>query len=290
MGVNNWIKRNTESLEGRNVAISGATGGIGKELCKILASLGASLILIDRNRAKSEALGESLKTEFPSLKITYVTADMSDMDSVKRAADELILTEIDHLILNAGAYAIPRKVCETGYDNVFQINFVSPYYLARRLFPLIKERGGRIVAVSSIAHNYSKTDCSDIDFSTRERASLVYGNSKRFLTYSLLSVYGETGAISIAHPGIAFTGITSHYPRLIFFIIKYPMKVIFMRPRKAALSVVKGIFTPTAEGEWIGPRLFNVWGLPKKKKLRAACDDEIKFIYEKAEEIYEKFI
>ncbi len=290
MGVNNWIKRNTESLAGRNIAISGSTGGIGKEICKILASLGASLILIDRNRAKSEALGEKLKSQFPSIKITYISADMSDMKSVKRAADELMLTDVDHLILNAGAYAIPRKICDTGYDNVFQINFVSPYYLARRLFPLIKERGGRVIAVSSIAHNYSKTDCFDVDFSTRERASLVYGNSKRFLTYSLLRTYGATGALSVAHPGIAFTGITSHYPKLIFFIIKYPMKVIFMRPRKAALSVVKGIFTPTAEGEWIGPRLFNVWGLPKKMKLVTAGEDEIKFIYEKAEEIYQKFI
>ena len=290
MGVNNWIKKNTESLVGRCVAISGSTGGIGKEVCKILASLGASLILIDRNRAKSEALGQSLRAEFPDLKLTYITADMSDMESVKRAAEELILTEVDHLILNAGAYAIPRKVCESGYDNVFQINFVSPYYLARRLFPLIKERGGRITAVSSIAHNYSKTDADDIDFSSRERASLVYGNSKRFLTYSLLDLYGESGAISIAHPGISFTGITSHYPKFIFAIIKYPMKVIFMRPRKASLSVIKGIFTPTAESEWIGPRLFDVWGLPKKKKLTTANENEIKFISDTAEKIYAKFI
>ena len=290
MTVNKWLKRNSDSLSGRTVAVSGSTGGIGRQLCKILAALGANLILIDRNRKKSEALADELKTEFTDLKINYVTADMSDMESVKRAADELLLTDVSCLVLNAGAYAIPRKTCETGYDNVFQINFISPYYLARRLFPLISERGGRIVAVSSIAHNYSKTDASDIDFSKRERASRVYGNSKRFLTYSLLNLYGESGALSVVHPGISFTGITNHYPKPIFFIIKYPMKVIFMRPRKAALSVVKGIFTPTKKYEWIGPRLFNVWGLPKKKKLSWADGEEIKFIAEEAEKIYGKFI
>ena len=290
MTVNKWLKRNSDSLSGRTVAVSGSTGGIGRQLCKILAALGANLILIDRNRKKSEALADELKTEFTDLKINYVTADMSDMESVKRAADELLLTDVSCLVLNAGAYAIPRKTCETGYDNVFQINFISPYYLARRLFPLISERGGRIVAVSSIAHNYSKTDASDIDFSKRERASRVYGNSKRFLTYSLLNLYGESGALSVVHPGISFTGITNHYPKPIFFIIKYPMKVIFMRPRKAALSVVKGIFTPTKQYEWIGPRLFNVWGLPKKKKLSWADGEEIKFIAEEAEKIYGKFI
>ena len=290
MTVNKWLKRNSDSLSGRTVAVSGSTGGIGRQLCKILAALGANLILIDRNRKKSEALADELKTEFTDLKINFVTADMSDMESVKRAADELLLTDVSCLVLNAGAYAIPRKTCDVGYDNVFQINFISPYYLARRLFPLISERGGRIVAVSSIAHNYSKTDASDIDFSKRERASRVYGNSKRFLTYSLLNLYGESGALSVVHPGISFTGITNHYPKPIFFIIKYPMKVIFMRPRKAALSVVKGIFTPTKQYEWIGPRLFNVWGLPKKMKLNTAEDEEIKFIAEEAEKIYGKFI
>ena len=64
------------------------------------------------------------------------------------------------------------------------------------------------------------------------------------------------------------------------------MKVIFMKPRKAALSILAGIFTPTEKGYWIGPRLFNVWGLPKKKRLNTAKEEEIKRISETAEEIY----
>lgn len=290
MTVNKWLRKNTESLTGKTVAITGSTGGIGKELVGYLASLGASLILVDRNREKSEELGASLREKYPEISLSYITADMSDIESVKAAAEELLQIKVDYLILNAGAYAIPRKRCETGYDNVFQINFISPYYLARRLLPMISERGGRIVAVSSIAHNYSSLDPSDIDFSGRSRASLVYGNAKRFLTYSLIGRFGESDSLSVAHPGITFTGITNHYPKPIFFIIKYPMKIIFMRPRRAALTVLKGIFTPTHRGEWIGPRLFNIWGLPKKKSLKTADTEEIKFICSEAEKIYGKFI
>ena len=47
--------------------------------------------------------------------------------------------------------------------------------------PGIEARGGRIVAVSSIAHNYSEIDERDVDFSTRRKASIVYGNAKRYL-------------------------------------------------------------------------------------------------------------
>ncbi len=286
MTIKIWLEKNAKRLDGKTVAISGSTGGLGRELCRHLASLGASLILLDRNIQKSISLGEEISRLFPSINISYITVDMEDIVSVKAAADALLQTEVDFLILNAGAYAIPRKKCDTGFDNVFQINFVSPYYFARSLFPRVKERGGRVIIVSSIAHNYSESDAEDIDFSTRTKSSLVYGNAKRYLTYSLSELFADSGALTITHPGITFTNITSHYPKFIFAIIKYPMKVIFMKPRKAALSILSGIFTPTRKSEWIGPRLFNVWGLPKKKRLNTAKIDEIRRICETAEQIF----
>lgn len=284
MSVNKWIERNTKSLLGKTVAISGSTGGLGGALCRHLAGLGASLVLIDRNIEKSLALASELKAEFPELKIAHVKADMADIESVKAASDKLSEMEIDYLILNAGAYSIPRYTTDMGYDNVFTINFISPYYLARRLLPSIKARGGKIVAVGSIAHNYSKIDENDVDFSTRKQAGLVYGNAKRYITYSLFALDCES--VVITHPGISFTGITNHYPKLIFTLIKHPMKIIFMSPKRASLSILAGLFTECKAGEWIGPSLFDIWGLPKKKPLRTASLDEAKKIAEIAENIY----
>ena len=284
MRTKKWIIKNTGSLSGKTVAISGSTGGIGRELCKHIAGLGASLVLIDRNAKKSLALAKELKAEFTQLNIANVRADMSDIESVRSAAEELSGMEIDYLILNAGAYSIPRYTTDMGYDNVFTINFISPYYLARKLLPGIKARGGKIVAVGSIAHNYSKIDENDIDFATRRQASLVYGNAKRFLTYSLFALDGES--ITVAHPGISFTGITNHYPPLIFTLIKYPMKIIFMHPKRASLSILWGLFCDCGKNEWIGPSLFDVWGLPKKKPLRTSKADEAEKIAKIAEEIY----
>lgn len=286
MNIGKWLEKNTHSLVGRRVVISGSTGGLGRELCGYLASLGAELILLDRNSERSLALAEELRGRYTGLSVSHIRADMSDMASVTAAADRLLSMDIDYLILNAGAYSIPRYICDTGYDNVYQINFISPYYLSRRLLPGIESRGGKVVAVGSIAHNYSKIDEGDVDFSTRKKASLVYGNAKRYLTYSLLSL--GSPAVSITHPGISFTGITSHYPKLIFALIKHPMKLIFPHPRRACLSVLAGLFTDCRDREWIGPSLFDVWGGPRKKPLRTATDEEVKRIAEIAEEIYNK--
>jgi NAD(P)-dependent dehydrogenase (short-subunit alcohol dehydrogenase family) len=289
MNVNKYLKQNAKDLTGRTVAITGTTGGLGGAICRHLLSLGANLILLDRNKRKSDALKVALLQEYPTAAIDQIPLDLSDMGSVRAACATLETRDFDVLIHNAGAYSIPRFICDTGYDNVFQINFVSPYYMTCALLPKLRARGGRVVAVGSIAHNYSVTDVEDVDFRTRRRASLVYGNAKRYLMYGLHELFrGEDKAtLAIAHPGITFTNITAHYPPLIFAIIKHPMKIIFMKPKKAALSIVKGVFEASDYRTWIGPQLFDVWGRPSVKRLRTATDEEIARIDCMARKIYQ---
>jgi hypothetical protein len=152
----------------------------------------------------------------------------------------------------------------------------------------MRARNGKVIVVGSIAHRYSKTDPTDVDFSTRRAASKVYGNAKRYLMFSLYRLFaGEHEVtLSVTHPGISFTGITAHYPPWLFAIIKHPMKWIFMKPRRASLSILAGVFDQTKENEWIGPRLFDVWGLPKKSRLRSVSAAEADRIQQNADHIY----
>lgn len=291
MNIKKWLEKNSSSLSGKCIAVTGTTGGLGSELCGYLAKLGAELILVDRNKDRSERFAEELSSKF-AVSVSCVTADLSDINSVKAAVDVLKTRKIDVFIHNAGAYDIPRYKTSEGYDNVFTINFISPYYITKELLPGLRAVGGRVVVVGSIAHNYSVYDPEDVDFSTRKRASLVYGNAKRFLMFATSELFeGEREAsLSVTHPGIAFTNITSHYPPLIFAIIKYPMKLIFMKPRAAALSILRGVFEETANGEWIGPTLFDVWGRPRKKRIGTATEAERAQIALEAEKIYASII
>ncbi len=287
MNIKKWLRENTESLYGKTVAITGSTGGLGRELCKYLAALGASLILVDRNEERSRAFGEELVALYPRMRVKTVPADLSHLSSVKAACEKLLCEDIDVFIHNAGAYSIPRYTTSVGYDNVYTINFISPYYIIRTLLPKLEERRGRVVVVGSIAHRYSKSDPNDLDFSERKKASLVYGNAKRYLMFSLYPLFkGSRAKLSVTHPGISFTGITAHYPKVLFAIIKYPMKLIFMKPKKASLSLLRGVFDETEEGSWIGPRIFDVWGKPKKKRLGGVNEKERIRIAATADMIY----
>ena len=288
MRYDKWLSKNTSSLEGKTVAISGSTGGLGKHICRYLASLDARLILLDRNRERSEANKDALQSEFPGVEISLIRLDLVDVYSVAEATARLKEIEPDVLIHNAGAYSIPRCTSNSGYDNVFTINFASPYYMVRELMPALRKKQGRVVVVGSIAHNYSKINEADVDFRGVKKASKVYGNAKRFLMFSLYELFkNETEAtLAVTHPGITFTNITAHYPKLIFALIKHPMKVIFMSAEKAALSIVKGLFNKTEYHTWYGPRVFDVWGMPSKKKLTTCSEKESLRIADIAEKVY----
>lgn len=290
MSFYKWLQRNTHDISGLTVAVTGTTGGLGRQLCRYLCELGAKIIMLDRNAERAEELCRELLQQFPDADIKRITVDLEDIESVKSATEALKALPLNIFIHNAGAYSIPRHKCSTGFDNVFQINFVSPYTMIRELLPTLREHDGKVIAVGSIAHNYSKTDPLDIDFSSRHAASKVYGNAKRYLMFSLFELFKseKTVKLSIVHPGITLTNITAHYPKLIFAVIKYPMKLIFMSPEKAALSSVKGIFSECGYHEWIGPRVFNIWGLPKLQKLKTCSEKESRYIGDTADKIYKK--
>ena len=288
MYIQSWIEKNTDFLFGKTIAITGTTGGIGIKLCKYLASLGANLVLLDRNTKLSLSHKERLLNEFHNIDVSCIYVNLEDMNSVESATKAVINHNIDMFIHNAGAYSIPRKKCITGYDNVFQINFASPYYMIREFMPMLRKNKGKVVVVGSIAHNYSKINPDDIDFSAINASSKVYGNSKRYLMFSLYNLFKNESDVSLAitHPGITFTNITSHYPKVIFAIIKHPMKVIFMPTKIATLSILKGVFENTEYFTWIGPKLFNVWGLPSKTPLKTCSEGESQAIAEIAEKVY----
>lgn len=286
MNTKNWINTNTYDLTNKTIAITGSTGGIAKVLIKTLAQLNANFILINRNKEKTKKQILELTHLHPNIKIEFVECDLSNLKNVCSAIQILKQKQIDILYLCAGAYNIPRFKTNSGFDNVFQINFLSQYFIAKELINNIKAVNGKIVAVSSIAHNYSKIDENDIDFSTRKKHSKVYGNAKRFLTFSLMELCKkERVNLSIVHPGLTLTEMTNHYPKAINWLVKLCIGLFCPSINKACLPLIKGVFDSTQYIEWIGPPIFQVYGKPKKIKLKTCSETESKKILEIAEEI-----
>lgn len=290
MKIQKWIDYNCSRLDGKTICITGSTGGLASKFTLQMASLGASLILANRDKEKSIKQKQAILKKYPKIKIQIITVDMFDMNSVKLFVCKLKMKHVDILVLNSAVYFVPRQTSSYGYDNIFQINFVSPYYIAKQMIPVLRKvKDSKFVVISSIAHKYSEIDINDIQKLKTNKSNIIYGNSKRFLMFSMQKLFENSHVgLSIVHPGITLTNMTNHYPKAINWLVKLGIKTLFPSPTQACLSVLYGVFNNTSANEWIGPSNHDIWGYPKKKKLNTCSKDEQEKIYKLAEKIYSK--
>ena len=268
------------------LAITGSTGGIGFEVVKKLV-FKYDLILINRNIQKANKEKDDLLKINPNANITLLTCDMENIFSVRELTNELIKLEIDYLIINAGILTKEKHTTNFNYDNVFTTNFLSPYYIINRL----KENDlpkKRVIAVGSVSQKWAKLDKDNIDYNNYKSKNKRYANSKRFLMSSLMELYKDSDKLSIAHPGITLTNMTKNYNKFIKIFIIIFMSILFQGKKKASRSIVKAIDINTNYLEWIGPHILGVYGKPKVCKIKLLKADEIKDIYEIANNLYKE--
>lgn len=74
------------NLDGKIAIVTGASAGIGKEICRGLAAKGCHVYCIGRNKPKMEAVIAELKESTKNQKIEFLPADLMDINSTALAA------------------------------------------------------------------------------------------------------------------------------------------------------------------------------------------------------------
>lgn len=145
----------TRDLAGKTFVVTGASTGIGKATVEALASRGAGrIIVVSRNREKTQPVLDDLKARSPSTDVVFVSAELTDLASVKRAADEVLALDhpIDALIDNAGVAGV-QGITKDGFELTFGTNHLAHFLFTEKLLPLVERAPqGRIVIVSSEGH------------------------------------------------------------------------------------------------------------------------------------------
>jgi retinol dehydrogenase-12 len=168
-------------MAGRVCVVTGASSGIGKATSVALARLGASMILVCRDRDRGEAAmtdvaAAARETARPSLEL----ADLSSMEQVRALAARLgKLPAIHVLINNAGLVVARRQLTSDSFELSLAVNHLAPFLLTNLLLPaLTASAPARVVTVSSIAHRGAMLDVDDLQCERRYLAMLAYANSK----------------------------------------------------------------------------------------------------------------
>lgn len=117
-----------EQLKGKNIVITGASGGIGAEIAKLCASSGANLVLLARSIGKLEQLRMELQQKHP-VKVVVYQLDVSDTVQVQKIFQRIFDTigDIDILVNNAG-FGVFREAHLATVDEIkgmFDVNVVG---------------------------------------------------------------------------------------------------------------------------------------------------------------------
>ena len=148
MYMKNW-------LQDKYVILSGASSGIGRELCKILiARFGAKVLGIGRNEEKML----SLKTELGenAEHFDYTLFDVSKREEWEQLKERLVKQNIAPCLLinNAGSFPTFNTALNTNpetFERIMQTNYFSIVYAVNALSPLLSGSGKKTPAIVNIA-------------------------------------------------------------------------------------------------------------------------------------------
>ena len=131
----------TNSLTGKTALVTGATAGIGYAVAVKLAAEGAEVVVHGRNAERGEKTVQDI--ENAGGKARFVAADVSDVNDVRRLADEA--GAVDILVNNAGIYRFAPTLDTTDedFDDHFDTNLRAPYVLVQKLVPRDDRTRGR---------------------------------------------------------------------------------------------------------------------------------------------------
>ena len=202
----------TADMTGRNVLVTGGTGGIGKATAVGLAVLGARVGITGRDRVRAEAAAADIRAASGNLAVDVFTADMSSQAQVRRLAGEVLdaYPRLDVLINNVGGFWAHRHVTADGLEHTFALNHLAPFLLTHLLLHrLTASAPARVVTVSSGAHATGRIDFDDLQGSARYSGQRAYSASKLanvMFTYELARRLNGTGVTAtVLHPGVVRT-------------------------------------------------------------------------------------
>jgi NAD(P)-dependent dehydrogenase (short-subunit alcohol dehydrogenase family) len=200
-------------MQGKICMVTGANSGIGKATALALAQMGATVVMVCRDRARGEEARSEITTKSRKNAVDLLQADLSSQQSIRQLVENFQqhYTHLHVLINNAGA-SFPGRRRETvdGLEMTFAVNYLAPFLLTNLLLDVLTASApARIVNVSSDAHKSGYIQMDDLQAEKRYRSMRTYPQAKLavvLFTYELARrLQGMGVTANCLHPGFVAT-------------------------------------------------------------------------------------
>ena len=187
------------NFKNKNILITGASGGIGKELVRKFVSLGGNVL---GSGTKAEKL-DLLKKRYPNIKIKRF--DMAEHQRVEEFIDNvsLELGGLDILINNAGTNMdnLSLRMKDDEWKKVIDINLTSTFLLSKyAIKKMLKNKYGRIVNITSVVGHTGNLGQSNYAAS---KAGIIGMSKSLAIEYAKKNI-----TINCVSPGFIVTDMT----------------------------------------------------------------------------------
>jgi NAD(P)-dependent dehydrogenase (short-subunit alcohol dehydrogenase family) len=267
-------------LAGQTAIVTGANSGLGLATAQALAARGARVVLAVRDQAKGQAAAAAVAGQ-ASGRAEVRPLDLASLDSVRAFARDWS-GPVDLLINNAGVMIPPLTRTADGFELQFGTNHLGHFALTGLLLPVVTATG-RVVTVSSGAHQIGRIDFADLNWERRRyRRWPAYAQSKLanlLFTSELqrrLTAAGSAVRATAAHPGYAATGLQSHSGSRLtgFFMDTLGNRIIAQDAVGGALPTLYAAVADIPGGTFAGPsRLGGLRGAPAPCARSATASD-----------------
>jgi len=276
-GPRGWTPERLGNLTGKTYLITGGNAGVGFQAARIFLSKGARVVMLNRSAEKSTKAVNELRQEYGAeAEVSFVTMDLADLASVRRAAEEVlkVVSQIDALICNAAIAQVPtQQLTKDGFESQLGTNHYGHFLLSGMLFHRIEASKGRIVVVASLGYKMGTRTIQfdDINWDRNYSANPAYSQSKlaqMMFAYELqdrLRAANKATEVLVCHPGSSATSLISTsgglVPRIAFYLMS--LSPMVQSAEKGAYPEVmcatetglepRALYGPTGRMEWVGP-------------------------------------
>jgi NAD(P)-dependent dehydrogenase (short-subunit alcohol dehydrogenase family) len=235
----------TWNVRGRTCMVTGASGGMGKELAAGLARRGASVVMVCRDGDKGRAARDAIVRATGNSAVELLLADLSDQAAIHGIVAEF-LSRHDHLhvlINNAGAHVMNRQLNVDGVEMNLAVNHLSAFVLTNLLVPtLTSSAPARIVNVASRSMTRS-IDLDNLNWEHDFAPWPAYGQAKLAMvlcSYRLARQLAGTGVVvNAVHPGLTATDIVDDIASPRLRPILPIVKAFLLSPERGAQAALR---------------------------------------------------
>lgn len=256
---------NLESLENKEIIVTGGTSGIGLSIVHHLLYKHANMIILARNKNKSLEVKTNLLKIYPDAKIDFIYYSQDDLASIDAAIKEIVEHHPNFyaMIFNAGIFA--RDNYQNELSLTMKTNFIGTGYFLKKLVPLLQGEH-RLIIQGSLVAGWRNKKIKELEDKTSSFNQYIISKSGVEALYHYYSnINKDSISFYLVEPGLTSTEIIRDFPKIIRFLGKIFLKVFSHSSSKAALTALLALQS-NVKPCFIVPRgPFTMRGYPKIK-------------------------